>query len=139
MHMVVIRCPARKLLGHSKRRVLNHFVDVPARLDTRITEAAALQAVSDLCGDLGYRASDVIQANAVLRVKRPSDRIYLRHWLEVVATAEFIEGIHYSVMFYGGGLLRHLTADDPSVEEFISLRLLNRRRGPHPHHPYAPA
>ena len=93
---------------------------------TVISQATTPQAVSDLCGDLGYRPSDLIQANAVIWVEGPSDRIYLRHWIELVAPGEFIEGIHYSVMFYGGGLLRHLTADDPSVEEFISLRRLNR-------------
>lgn len=93
---------------------------------TVVSQATTPQAVSDLCGDLGYRPSDLIQANAVTWVEGPSDRIYLRHWIELVAPGEFIEGIHYSVMFYGGGLLRHLTADDPSVEEFISLRRLNR-------------
>jgi len=29
-------------------------------------------------------------------------------------------------MFYGGRLLRHLSAKDPDIEEFISLRRLNR-------------
>jgi hypothetical protein len=29
-------------------------------------------------------------------------------------------------MFYGGRLLSHLTADDPEVNDFISLRRLNR-------------
>ena len=37
-----------------------------------------------------------------------------------------IEGLHYSIMFYGGRLLRHLTANDPEVNDFISLRRLNR-------------
>lgn len=108
-----------------ERAAILHVQHHPER-GTQITGAATIQAVSDLCGDLGYRPSDLIQANAVLWVEGPSDRIYLRQWLEIVAPGEFIEGIHYSVMFYGGGLLRHLTADDPSVEEFISLRRLNR-------------
>lgn len=93
---------------------------------TLITEATTLQSVADLCSDLGYRPSDLIQANAVIWAEGPSDRIYLRRWLEIVAPEEFVEGIHYSIMFYGGGLLNHLTADDPSVDEFISLRRLNR-------------
>lgn len=93
---------------------------------TLVTPATTVQAVSDLCRDLGYRPSDLIQANAVIWVEGPSDRIYLKQWLETVVPEEFVEGIHYSIMFYGGGLLRHLTADDPSVEEFISLRRLNR-------------
>ncbi len=36
------------------------------------------------------------------------------------------EGIHYSIMFYGGRLLNHLSADDPDITEFIKLRRLNR-------------
>lgn len=93
---------------------------------TVLRTAASLQDVSDLCADIGYRPSDLIQSNSIIWVEGPSDRIYLRTWLEIVAPGEFIEGIHYSVMFYGGALLRYLTADDPSVEEFISLRRLNR-------------
>lgn len=93
---------------------------------TIVTPATTVQAVSDLCRDLGYRPSDLIQANAVLWVEGPSDRVYLRHWIDLVAPGEFIEGIHYSIMFYGGGLLSHLTAEDPFVDEFISLRRLNR-------------
>ncbi len=112
------------LLDYERACVLH--VKHDATEGTRVSEAATLQAVSDLCGDLGYRPSDLIQANSVIWVEGPSDRIYLRHWLEMIAPDEFIEGIHYSLMFYGGGLLRHLTADDPSVEEFISLRRLNR-------------
>jgi energy-coupling factor transporter ATP-binding protein EcfA2 len=112
------------MLDYERACVL-HVRNVP-ELGTVVTRASSLQAVSDLCGDLGYRPSDLIQANAVIWVEGPSDRIYLKHWLGLVAPDEFIEGIHYSVMFYGGALLRHLTADDPSVEEFISLRRLNR-------------
>jgi hypothetical protein len=78
-----------------------------------------------ICADLGYRASDLVQANCVIWVEGPSDRIYLSHWLHAV-DAELIEGIHYSIMFYGGRLLSHLTAEDPEVSEFISLRRLNR-------------
>lgn len=112
------------LLDYERARVL-HVRHHPEK-GTQVTEAATVQAVSDLCGDLGYRPSDLIQANAVMWVEGPSDRIYLRHWLEIVAPGEFVEGIHYSTMFYGGGLLNHLTADDPSIDEFISLRRLNR-------------
>ncbi|MGB7448418.1 MAG: AAA family ATPase [Ornithinimicrobium sp.] len=112
------------LLDYERASVLHVRHDLDQ--GTLITQAATVQAVSDLCSDLGYRPSDLIQANAVLWVEGPSDRIYLRQWLKMAAPGEFIEGIHYSVMFYGGGLLKHLTADDPSIEEFISLRRLNR-------------
>jgi predicted ATPase len=112
------------MLDYERACVL-HVTHDPG-LGTTVTRAQSLQAVADLCGDLGYRPSDLIQANAVIWVEGPSDRVYMKHWLQMVAGDEFIEGIHYSVMFYGGSLLRYLTADDPSVADFISLRRLNR-------------
>ncbi|EMN1928517.1 AAA family ATPase [Burkholderia ambifaria] len=78
-----------------------------------------------ICEELGYKASDLLQANAVIWVEGPSDRIYIEHWISIRAP-ELIEGIHYSIMFYGGRLLSHLTANDDEVTEFISLRTLNR-------------
>lgn len=79
----------------------------------------------EVCVDLGYRASDLLQANCIIWVEGPSDRIYLNHWLHSVHP-DLTEGVHYSIMFYGGRLLSHLTANDPEVEDFISLRRLNR-------------
>ncbi|MFT3955642.1 MAG: hypothetical protein QM722_15025 [Piscinibacter sp.] len=58
-------------------------------------------------------------------VEGPSDRIYVSAWLKAVAP-ELVEGLHFSIMFYGGRLLSHLTADDSTVNEFISLQRLNR-------------
>jgi hypothetical protein len=37
-----------------------------------------------------------------------------------------MEGIHYSIMFYGGALLRNLTPQDLAVEEFVALPRINR-------------
>lgn len=79
----------------------------------------------DLCQALGYRASDLLQANAVVWVEGPSDRIYVEHWIREVDPT-LVEGIHYCIMFYGGRLLSHLSAGDEEVDEFISLRTLNR-------------
>jgi len=83
---------------------------------------------SAICEDLGYHPSDLLQANCVIWVEGPSDRIYLNYWIQN-KKPEYIEGIHYSVMFYGGRLASHLTNDDLSekVDDFISLRRLNRR------------
>jgi len=79
----------------------------------------------EICQELGYKASDLLQANAVVWVEGPSDRVYIEHWISVVAP-DLLEGIHYSIMFYGGRLLSHLSAGDEEVNEFISLRTLNR-------------
>lgn len=78
-----------------------------------------------ICADIGYKASDIVQANSVIWVEGPSDRIYLNYWIECLSP-ELLEGVHYSIMFYGGNLLSHLTADDEAVTDFISLRRLNR-------------
>ena len=111
-----------------------HFLDLPeaaifhVQLESgsSIVEPAITdKAKSSICFDLGYRPSDLLQANSVIWVEGPTDRIYLNHWIPAVAPA-LKEGLHYSIMFYGGRLLSHLTANDPEVDEFISLRRLNR-------------
>lgn len=82
---------------------------------------------AQICEDLGYRPSDLVQSNLIVWVEGPSDRIYLKHWIECTAPNTFKEGIHYSIMFYGGGLLNALSPlDKLEVDEFISLRRLNR-------------
>jgi len=80
-----------------------------------------------ICDDLGYHASDLLQANCIIWVEGPSDRVYLNHWIQSI-DPELVQGLHYSIMFYGGRLLSHLTMTDtdPEVDEFISLRRLNR-------------
>lgn len=78
-----------------------------------------------VCADLGYHAADLLQANCIIWVEGPSDRVYLNHWIGACDSA-LVEGQHYSIMFYGGRLLSNLAASDPEVDEFINLRSLNR-------------
>ncbi len=92
----------------------------------RVTSGRQKSAV---CEDLGYHPSDLLQANCIIWVEGPSDRIYLNWWLESV-DKDLVEGIHYSIMFYGGRLLSHLSnadIDQQNVDDFISLRRLNNR------------
>jgi len=99
------------------------------RADGKSTVAYAGKASerSAVCADLGYRPSDIVQTNAVVWVEGPSDRIYIKWWIDRLAPRAFVEGIHYSIMFYGGALLNALSVLDlEDVEEFISLRRLNR-------------
>lgn len=83
-----------------------------------------------ICEDLGCKASDLLQANCVIWVEGPSDRIYLNHWIRGKDVG-LVEGIHYSIMFYGGKLINNLTALGESVEsdyldELIDLIPINR-------------
>jgi hypothetical protein len=93
-----------------------------------VERATSNEHRSAVCEDLGYHPSDLLQANCVIWVEGPSDRVYLNWWLRSVDPA-LVEGIHYSVMFYGGRLAAHLTQapDSPEISDFISLRRLNRR------------
>ncbi|MEA2064370.1 MAG: ATP-binding protein, partial [Gemmatimonadota bacterium] len=80
---------------------------------------------ADILSDLGYKHSDLLQSNFIIWVEGPSDRIYLNHWIQG-KDATLVEGLHYSIMFYGGRLLSHLSYDDPEVDEFIKLCRINR-------------
>ena len=76
--------------------------------------ATSTHHVAEVCADLGYRPSDILQSNAVIWVEGPSDRTYIKHWLSLLEPEHpFIEGIHYSIMFYGGSNRSHLTGHDP--------------------------
>lgn len=103
---------------------------------TQIDGISSVEAISstkqrsNICNDLGYKASDILQANCVIWVEGPSDRIYLNYWL-AAHSPELVEGVHYSIMFYGGRLFSHLTALDQddaneAVDDLISVRKLNR-------------
>jgi hypothetical protein len=76
---------------------------------------------------LDIRASDILQANGVVWVEGPSDRIYLRRWLDLASGGELVEGVHYTIMFYGGRLLSHLSALPPGEQDgFVSTLSINR-------------
>lgn len=133
----------RKLISYLRHNTTNQyfiathsasFIDTPGSAifhvsndgrQTQIRETVLRSDRHSLCMDLGYRASDIIQSNAVIWVEGPSDRIYIKHWLSEAAP-NFQEGLHYSIMFYGGRLLSHLSADSEELGEFIALRSLNQ-------------
>lgn len=89
-----------------------------------------LGCARDLLDDLGVKASDLLQANFVVWVEGPSDRVYLNYWIKRWSAEHNIsleEGIHYSVMIYGGKLLNALdaSAGGEIPSELISLFRIN--------------
>jgi len=97
---------------------------------SRVEAISSTKQRSNICNDLGYKASDILQANCIIWVEGPSDRIYLNYWLKH-KRPDLIEGVHYSIMFYGGRLFSHLTAMDhdelqENIDDFVSVRKLNR-------------
>lgn len=87
---------------------------------------ASTEAVTyDILDDLGYKASDLLQANSILWVEGPSDRVFLNKWISIL-DPDLLEGVHYSVMFYGGRLLAHVTMSNDNEDNLIKLLRINR-------------
>lgn len=80
--------------------------------------------------DLEARASDLLQANGIVWVEGPSDRIYFNKWVELWSGGELRDGEHYQCLSYGGSLGTHLSADtdfaDAEVQAFINILKINR-------------
>jgi len=78
--------------------------------------------------DLGAKASDILQANGIIWVEGPSDRIYLNRFIELWGEGAYKEGHHYQFIYYGGSVLAHVDASTPDsdLQEAISAIKINR-------------
>ncbi|MDT9717922.1 AAA family ATPase [Paenibacillus sp. ClWae2A] len=76
-----------------------------------------------LLDEMGVKPSQLLMSNFVIWVEGPSDKIYLNKWIELKGNErkkKYIEGKHYSFVYYGGALLSHygiLLADDLSEDD----------------------
>lgn len=79
--------------------------------------------------DLGVTSGDLVQANGLIWVEGPSDRLYLKTWIELYARAHNlpvpIERVHYAFVSYGGALLKHLALTEVHTDK-LDLRAVNR-------------
>tara|TARA_R110000751_G_scaffold307293_1_gene428049 strand:- start:749 stop:1798 length:1050 start_codon:yes stop_codon:yes gene_type:complete len=79
-----------------------------------------------ILNDLGYHSSDILQSNGVIWVEGPSDRTFILKWINLIDSS-LVEGLHFSIMFYGGRLLSHLSFENEKIiSELIPLLKLNR-------------
>ncbi len=80
--------------------------------------------------DLDIRASDLLQANGIVWVEGPSDRLYFNRWMALVTDGVLQEGAHYQCVSYGGRLLAHLSGAEPfqdvDAAEAIKVLRVNR-------------
>lgn len=78
---------------------------------------------------LGMRNSDLAQSNGIIWVEGPSDRVYLKHWLNLWCDQEGkiqpVEHVDYAFAYYGGAVLSHFSVDE-SAGKFIELLRINR-------------
>jgi len=78
--------------------------------------------------DIGAKASDILQANGIIWIEGPSDRVYLNRFIELWSGGALKEGLHYQFVFYGGSVLANIDASvpDSDLEEAISAFRINR-------------
>lgn len=55
----------------------------------------------------------------------PSDRIYIKKWIELCAGESFVEGRDYQFLYYGGRLLAHYTSDEEQTK-LLNILTTNR-------------
>ena len=79
---------------------------------------------SEILDDLDVKASDILQSNGIIWVEGPSDRIYIKRWLELFTPNEYEEGKHYQFLYYGGRLLSQYTAKEET--DLINIITTNR-------------
>ncbi|MDE7178272.1 MAG: ATP-binding protein [Lachnospiraceae bacterium] len=79
---------------------------------------------TEILDDLDIKASDILQANGIIWVEGPSDRIYIKKWLEIFCNNQFEEGKHYQFLYYGGRLLSQYSAEEET--DLISIITTNR-------------
>lgn len=97
------------------------------KANSECTTAKTYIENNGILDDLDVRASDLLQANGVIWVEGPSDRAYLNRWINLWSDGQLKEGTHYQIIFYGGRLLSHLSAEMPdAVDAGISILNTNR-------------
>lgn len=114
--------------GDSDAQIIHtsHRAGDPATATT-VSEYLHRRTVLD---DLDLRASDLLQSNGIIWVEGPSDRTLVNRWIALDTDGALREGTHYQCIFYGGKLLAHLSADDPTeVDRFVSILRVNRNAG----------
>lgn len=92
-------------------------------------EVSDIAAHHDVLDALGVTGTSLLQTNCAIWVEGPSDRLYLRKWLEELAAKNgesLRENIDYSFVIYGGSILSHFEFGSSALNDLISLIRLCR-------------
>lgn len=99
--------------------VSEHAQIIHVSHDGESAHTTTVPAHSDLIkiiSELGARPSDLLQANGLIWVEGPSDRIYLNRWIDLYTDGCLREGRDYQCVFYGGALLAQVQFASPEDE-----------------------
>ena len=96
--------------------------------ETARTEAVTAQIGRiNVVHELGAKPSDLLQANGIIWVEGPSDRIYINRWIELYADGLLHEGRDYQCAHYGGALLSRIqfTPSEDANPDLANLFVVN--------------
>ena len=94
---------------------------------SRTATVSSFDGHSAILDNIGAKASDLLQANGIVWLEGPSDRIYFNKWVEIYSNGNLREHRDYECAFYGGSVLKHFTADDPAGDsDAINVLRVNR-------------
>lgn len=77
----------------------------------------------NILDDLDIKPCDILQTNGIIWVEGPSDRIYIKKWIELMDSI-LKENLHYNFMFYGGKNLSHFSLTE--TNELLQIMKINR-------------
>jgi predicted ATPase len=89
-----------------------------------VAKCETVKSLHHILDLLDARLSDLLQANCVIWVEGPTDRMFIKRCIELLAP-KLVEGHHYQIAYYGGKLLAHYTADD-NCDALLNVLKLNR-------------
>ena len=76
--------------------------------------------------ELGAKPSDILQANGVVWLEGPSDRIYINKFLELFSDGSLREGRDYQCAYYAGSILAKVEFSEPHRhDELANLLRIN--------------
>ena len=92
-----------------------------------VTPVSAHFDLLRVASGLGAKPSDLLQANGIVWVEGPSDRIYLNRWIDLYSEGRFQEGRDYQCAFYGGALLARtqFKAPEEAKTDLVNLLRVN--------------
>ena len=105
---------ALDIFGASENAQIIHVIN-----DGETAHTSTVSAQFDrfeVISTLGARPSDLLQANSIVWVEGPSDRVYINHWIQLYSDGKLREGRDYQCAFYGGSLLAQVQFRPPEKE-----------------------
>lgn len=101
--------------------------------ESSTTKSRLVEGLSDaryILDDLGCYPSDLLQADFIIWVEGPTDKIYFRRWLSL-SYPNIVEHKDYEIMHYGGSDLAHISFDEdnPDVKDLVQLLRINPKCG----------